>query len=71
MVTKAKVFIYAKPFKGEVKLSDFELIEEELSAVKDGQFLAEAMFVSPDPYQRTLILSFPVGTTMVGRQVAR
>jgi prostaglandin reductase 1 len=71
MATKAKVFLYAKVFKGKVKLSDFELIEEELPALSDGQFLAEAMFISPDPYQRTLILSSPVGVTMIGRQVAR
>lgn len=71
MPTKAKVFRYARVFQGKVRETDFELIEEELPPVQDGEFLAEAMFISPDPYQRTLILSFPVGVTMVGRQVAR
>lgn len=71
MATKARVFRYAKAFQGNVKLSDFELVEEDLPELDDGKFLAEAMFISPDPYQRTLILSSPVGVTMIGRQVAR
>lgn len=68
---KAKVFIYAQKFEGEVKLSNFELVEEELQAVSDGQFLVEAIYISVDPYVRTLALSFPSGITMIGRQVAR
>lgn len=71
MTTKAKVFIYAREFKGEVKLSDFKLIEEILPPLRDGQFKASALYISPDPYQRTLIKNFPIGTTMVGRQVAK
>lgn len=35
-MVKAKKFIYAKRFDGEPKLSDFELIEEELPSLKDG-----------------------------------
>jgi NADPH-dependent curcumin reductase CurA len=58
-------------FKGEVKLTDFKLIEEEIPALKDTEFMVEAMFISPDPYQRALIANFPLGSTMVGRQVAR
>lgn len=71
MASKAKVFIYASKFEGDVKLSDFKIIEENLPALRDGQFLAEAIYISVDPYQRTFILSYPVGTPMVGRQVAK
>lgn len=71
MTQKAKVFIYAKAFIGEVKLSNFKIIEEELPALRDAQFLAQAIFISVDPYVRTFILSYPVGTPMVGRQVAK
>lgn len=71
MATKAKVFIYANAFKGKVKLTDFQLTEEILPMVQDGQFLAEAIFISVDPYVRSLALSFPVGITMLGRQVAK
>lgn len=35
-MVKAKVFIYAKPFDGPAKESNFKLIEEELPALKDG-----------------------------------
>jgi prostaglandin reductase 1 len=71
MPSKAKVFRYAQVFQGKVQESDFDLTEEELPPLSDGEFMAEAMFISPDPYQRTLILSFRVGVTMVGRQIAR
>lgn len=70
MSTKAKVFVYANPFKGDVKLTDFKFAEEQLPPLRDGQFLAKASFISVDPYAKTLALSFPVGTTMTGRQVA-
>jgi prostaglandin reductase 1 len=49
-MVKAKKFIYASAFKGEPKLSDFELVEEELPALKDGEILIEAQFLSVDPY---------------------
>lgn len=71
MALKAQVFIYAHKFDGEPKLSDFMLVEEDIANIVDGEFLAEAIFISVDPYQRTLIVQFPVGTVMVGRQVAR
>lgn len=71
MATKARIFIYANEFKGEVKLTNFEIVEEELPVIGEGEFLAEAIYISVDPYQRTLILSFPVGSPIVGRQVAK
>ena len=72
MSTKqAKVWIYARDFKGDVELSNFELKEEEVSAIKDGEFLAEALFLSIDPYLRTFQLQFSTGSVMSGRQIAR
>lgn len=68
---KAKVFIYAQKFEGEVQLSNFELVEEDIPALQDDQFLVEAIYVSVDPYVRTLALNFPTGITMIGRQVAK
>lgn len=35
-MVKTKKFIYAKPFEGEPKETDFKLVEEELPALKDG-----------------------------------
>lgn len=68
---KAKVWKCAKEFKGQVNLTNFELADEELCELEDGEFLAEALFISVDPYVRTFQLRFPVGATMIGRQVAK
>jgi prostaglandin reductase 1 len=67
---KAKVWNYAKEFKGKVDASNFELVEEEVGDIKDGEFLARAVYLSVDPYQRTFQLQFPVGTLIIGRQIA-
>lgn len=71
MALRAKVFLYANPFKGAVKLTDFQLVEQDLPPVQDGQFLAEAIYLSVDPYMRSYVLGSPVGSTMIGRQVAK
>lgn len=71
MEAKAKVFIYANAFKGEVRLTDFRVVEESLDSLKNEEFLVEAIYISLDPYQRTLMLSFPVGSMMLGRQIAK
>lgn len=34
-MVKAKKFVYTTPFVGEPKVTDFELVEEELPAVGD------------------------------------
>lgn len=66
-----KIWTYAKVFKGEVQLDNFELNQEELRDIENGEFLAEAIFLSVDPYQRTFQLQFPVGSVILGRQVAK
>lgn len=71
MAAKAKVFIYAKEFKGVVSSANFKIIEEKLPALQNGQFLAEAIYISVDPYLRNLMEKFPVGIPMIGRQVAK
>lgn len=72
MSIRAKKFIYANAFQGEPKLSDIQLIEEDLPALKSGEVLIEALYLSVDPYQRIwMALKFPVGTTMIGGQVAK
>ncbi|KAG5882650.1 hypothetical protein JTB14_018339 [Gonioctena quinquepunctata] len=67
----AKVFKLVKSFDGLPKSTDFELIEEELPAIKDGEFLAEAVYLSVDPYMRAYSRRIPLGSTMMGMQVAR
>ncbi|KAK7872300.1 hypothetical protein R5R35_002757 [Gryllus longicercus] len=66
-----KRFVLARHFKGEPKPSDFSLVTEELPPIKDGEVLAEAEFLSLDPYMRVYVLRRPPGGTMIGGQVAR
>ncbi|XP_021694721.1 prostaglandin reductase 1 [Aedes aegypti] len=67
----AKKWIYARAFDGEPKLEDFRLEEEVMPAIKDGEFLAKAEYLSVDPYMRIYILSYPVGSVMIGGQIAQ
>lgn len=71
MAVRAKKFIYASAFKGEPKLSDIQLVEEDLPALNDGEILIEAISLSVDPYMRPYMTRFPVGAQMIGGQVAK
>ena len=72
MAVRAKKYIYASAFKGEPKLTDIQLVEEDLPPLKDGEVLIEALYLSVDPYMRIWqALMFSTGTTMIGGQVAR
>ncbi|KAK0064185.1 prostaglandin reductase 1-like [Biomphalaria glabrata] len=68
-MVKAKRWIQIKPFEGPASLDNFKLIEEELPALKDGEILIEALYLTVDPYMRV----FPkrVDDTPIGQQVAR
>ncbi len=70
-MVRAKKFIYASPFKGEAKLSDIQLVEEDLPALKDGEVLIEALYLSVDPYIRLFMADVPVGSDIIGGQVAK
>ncbi|XP_058445165.1 prostaglandin reductase 1-like [Malaya genurostris] len=67
----AKKWIYAKAFSGLPTAENFRLEEETIADVKDNEFLAEALFLSVDPYMRPYMLEFPVGSVMIGGQVAK
>ncbi|KAK9886590.1 hypothetical protein WA026_017517 [Henosepilachna vigintioctopunctata] len=62
-------FILQNKFKGFPKESDVKLLEEELPALQDGQFLCESVYISVDPYQRAYYQR--VGDVVLGSQVAR
>jgi len=70
---KNKRWVYATAFQGEPKVSDFELVEEDLPQLKDGEVLFEALYLSVDPYMRAYVkkLGNKTGYTMFGSQVAR
>ncbi|XP_055523452.1 prostaglandin reductase 1-like [Wyeomyia smithii] len=65
----ARKWIYAKTFKGEPTYENFRLEQEELPALKNGEFLAEAEYLSVDPYMRPYMMAYPEGTLMIGGQV--
>ncbi|XP_046354399.2 prostaglandin reductase 1-like [Haliotis rufescens] len=68
-MVKAKKWILATKFDGEPKDSNFKLEEEDLPALKDGEFICDAVYLSVDPYMRAHV--FPVGSVIIGEQVAR
>nr|CAD7447715.1 unnamed protein product [Timema bartmani] len=70
-MTKARKFVLAKRFVGEPKESDLKLVEEELPPLRDKEILVEAEWLSVDPYMKPYSAWLPVGTTMLGGQVAR
>ncbi|KAJ6640884.1 Prostaglandin reductase 1, partial [Pseudolycoriella hygida] len=67
----AKKYIYVERFVGEPKLSDFKLVEEELPPLKENEVLAEALFLSVDPYMRAYVDRLQIGQVMIGGQVAK
>ncbi|KOX69991.1 Prostaglandin reductase 1 [Melipona quadrifasciata] len=67
---KAKKFIVVKHFQNEPKPSDLRLVEEELPALQNGEFLVQAEYLSVDPYMRVYTQRYPIGITMIGSQVA-
>ncbi|KAJ8923381.1 hypothetical protein NQ315_001939 [Exocentrus adspersus] len=67
----AKAFIFEKQFDGFPKESDVKLVEEKLPPLRDGEFLAEALYLSVDPYMRAYSVRTKPGKTFMGSQVAR
>ncbi|XP_055586295.1 prostaglandin reductase 1-like [Uranotaenia lowii] len=67
----ARKWIYAKTFKGEPSQQNFRLESENLPALKDGDFLAKAEFISVDPYMRPYMMAYPEGSLMIGGQISK
>ncbi|XP_072543615.1 prostaglandin reductase 1-like isoform X2 [Salminus brasiliensis] len=71
-MVKAKVWILRKHFNGFPKESDFEMKEETLPEVKDGEVMLEAIFLSLDPYMRAVSKALmKEGDVQLGAQVAK
>lgn len=69
-IMRAQKFLYVKEFRGFPTLDNFRLTEEELEPIKDGEFLAKALYLSVDPYMRSFMLRFEPPALMVGGQIA-
>ncbi|XP_968905.2 prostaglandin reductase 1 [Tribolium castaneum] len=70
-MVKARRYIFEKQFEGLPKSTDLRLVEEELPPIKDGEFLAEAVYLSVDPYMRAYAPRLSLGRTFIGSQVAK
>lgn len=70
-VTKARKFMYVKEFKGEPTAANFQLVEEDIPALKDGEILAAAEYLSVDPYMRPYMMSYKTPCLMIGGQMAK
>ncbi|XP_043832579.1 prostaglandin reductase 1 [Dromiciops gliroides] len=71
-MVRAKCWTLKKHFKGPPTKSDFEIKEVELPALKNGEVLLEALFLSVDPYMRVSVRKYlKEGDTIMGSQVAR
>lgn len=57
--------------QGEPKLSDFELKEEDLEPLKDGEVMIAAMYFGVNAGLRTYQSLYPLGSIIVGGQVGR
>lgn len=67
----AKIWIYAVDSVGCPKPTDYELKTEELPELKDGEYLAEAMYFGMNAGMRAYQRKFPVGSVIFGSQIAR
>nr|XP_021185401.2 prostaglandin reductase 1 [Helicoverpa armigera] len=68
---QAQKYVLTKYFQGEPKKTDFTIVEETLPDLKDGEVLAEAEYLSVDPYMRAYMIGYKLPTDMIGGQVAK
>ncbi|KAF4520439.1 hypothetical protein B566_EDAN004011 [Ephemera danica] len=71
MASTTQRIVLLRTFDGEPKLQDFKLVQEKLPALRDGEYLCEALYLSVDPYMRAFDLTDTVGKQMIGIQVAK
>lgn len=74
MAIVAKKIVLKNGFKGEPTLDDFEVQQEQLRPLQNGEFLVEAEYLSVDPYMRVYMGRLPnggAGATMIGGQVGK
>ena len=65
-----KKFLYKTHFDGMPKPENFELVQENLPALKDGEILISSLYLSVDPYMRSYVLAMSTPMTMIGQNVA-
>jgi len=69
-MVKGRKFVLKHHFNGLPKREDFDLVEEELPPLKDGEIQVKTVFLSVDPYMRPYTNRVPPPYTMIGGNVA-
>jgi prostaglandin reductase 1 len=64
-MAKAYVFKVVKRFKGYPTEEDFEMVEEELPPLNDGEVLVKTLYLSVDPYMRNFFQTLPLGSPII------
>ncbi len=57
--------------QGQLRPSDFKLIERTLPSVKNGEVLVENLYLSVDPYMRGRLSTAPLGEALTGDSIGR
>ncbi|XP_025994544.1 prostaglandin reductase 1 isoform X2 [Solenopsis invicta] len=70
-MVKARKYVTVNHFVNEAQPTDLKLLEEELPPLQNGEYLVKAEYFSVDPHMRTYMRKFPLGSTMLGGQVAK
>ena len=65
-MVKGRRWVLKQHFEGLPKKSDFELVEEELPELQEGQLLIKALWLSVDPYMRPYTKRYNPPMTMIG-----
>ncbi|XP_063825088.1 prostaglandin reductase 1-like [Ostrinia nubilalis] len=69
-MVKARKYVVKKHFQGVPKRDDFEIVEQELPPLKDGEILVKAEWISVDPYLRAYNARTPIPYDQFSYQVA-
>lgn len=68
-MVKSRKYVVKKHFQGLPKKTDYDLVEAELPALKTGEILVKAEFISVDPYLRAYNSRSPVPYDQFSYQV--
>jgi len=69
-MVKGRKWVLKHHFEGNPKPDDFELVEEELPALKENEIQFLSLFLSVDPYMRPYTMRMSPPFTMIGSSVA-
>merc|ERR1711935_652390 len=70
IMVKARKFVLKHHFTGLPKPEDFDLVEEDLPPLKDGEIQIKSTFLSVDPYMRPYSMRMTPPFTMIGSNVS-